>query len=60
MGFNGEDLIGESVRHVATKALIRQLGFQIEYYPARGPFSRLFLRAAVANAAAEELDRLKK
>ena len=50
------------VRDLAAVALAREFGMfnKIKLDEKRGPFSRLFIRAAVANMAAEELERLKK
>jgi hypothetical protein len=50
----------ERVSDIATVALAWQLGIDIDIDPNRGPLSRLLIRAALAKAAAEELERLKK
>src|SRR6185437_8482186 len=46
--------ITKRVRDVATDVLAGQVGFALNVDPMRGPFSRTFIRAAVAKAGAEE------
>lgn len=49
-----------AVRDTAAHTLAGVLGLTTEFDRNRGPVSRLFIRATVARAAAEELARLKK